>query len=353
MNRWSRCKRQAVWRVAAVVGTMACVLLLMPNSYADGSPSDRSGSSKTQSKLSSSKYTTTVDRETQGELSPDDFRQVSTLASQVLMHIGSASDFAVSADWQRAKEELRHAECLGRLIRDMLPTTKVTTVVKDASGKEVYRYQETLQSDKIPLFDGMVAVDILQAVVEKKQEEASLKGVRLADAQLIHTSARLNLPYVERKISRALSLIDEKAEEAVAQLLYAQSRGVEFAVQREDDPLVKAQSAIRLAERMAREGKHEAADENLRLAKLHLETYRSLLGEQANARVRQLQSDIQALAGKTQEAGAQETMRGFWDRVAGWFRDEPGTARVTTESAGQEQQVSTSDRNEKQAGAGG
>ena len=311
------------------------------------------GQCKTQNTICSAKYTTTVSRETSGELSADDFRQASTLASQIVMHIGSASEHAVNADWQRAKDELRSAEALARVIRDLLPTTKVNTVVKDASGKEVYRYQETIQNDKIPLFDGMVAVDILQAVVDKKQEEASLKGVRLADAQLIHTSARLNLPYVERKVSRALALIDEKSSEAVAQLLYAQSRGVEFSVQREDDPLVKAQSAIRLAERMAREGKHEAADENLNLAKMHLETYRSILGDQANARIKALQDEIQALAGRTGEAGADQTLRGFWSRVAGWFRDEPGTARVTTgDSSQSQQQMTTSDKREGERAGG-
>jgi len=201
--------------------------------------------------------------------------------------------------------------------------------VRDQAGKEIYRYEERVQDDQIPLYDNMVAVDVLQAVVDQKKEDARLKGIRLADAELIHTSALLDLSYVDRKAARALKLLDDEPTEALGQLLLAQSRGIRLEVNREDDPLVKAQAAIRIAERMAREGKHEAADENLKLARIHLETYRSVLGEAGQDAVQKLQREIQALAGKTGEAGSTEEIRGFWDRVTSWFKSEPGEAHVT------------------------
>ena len=126
-----------------------------------------------------------------------------------------------------------------------------------------------------------------------------------------------------------MKLIEDEPTEAIGQLLFAHSRGIRLVVNREDDPLVKAQAAIRVAERMAREGKHEAADENLELARIHLETYRSVVGEAGQDAVQKLQRELQQLAGKTDEAGSTEEIRGFWDRVTGWFKSEPGEAHAT------------------------
>jgi hypothetical protein len=114
-------------------------------------------------------------------------------------------------------------------------------------------------------------------------------------------------------------------------LAFAQSRGIRFSVNREDHPLVKAQAAIRVAERMAREGKHEAADENLKLARLHLETYSSVLGEAGQQAVQKLRNDIQEMAGKTGETGSTAEIRGFWDKVTSWFKAEPGQAQATAD----------------------
>jgi hypothetical protein len=101
-------------------------------------------------------------------------------------------------------------------------------------------------------------------------------------------------------------------------------------VNREDDPLVKAQAAIRIAERMTREGKHEAADENLTLARLHLDTYRAAVGTENHPRIKKLQDEIQAMAGRTGEPGATDEIRGFWDRVTSWFNEEAGQIQVTS-----------------------
>jgi hypothetical protein len=294
------------------------------------------GATVTDSSTGTAKYKTEVNRNTEGKLTAEDFRQVSTLGSQILTHVDAASERLVDEQADPAGKELAHAKTLIKVIRDLLPTTVVTTVVKDNDGKEVYNYVERVQDDQIPLYRGMVAVDVLQTVVDKKKEDAALKGIRLADAELIHTSALLDLAYVERKINRAAKLLKDKPEEALTQLLLARSRGIRLSVHQEDHPLVKAQAAIRVAERMTREGKHEAADENLRLAKLHLDTYRSVLGKEAKADVEKLQKEIQKLAGKTAETGSTEKIRGFWDRVTSWFSQEAGQARISKPKAGKE-----------------
>ncbi len=312
--------------------------LLMPHTVAAEQTSSEEPDSRkptvTDSTTGSAKYRTEVQRETQGKLTAQDFRQVSTLGSQILTHVNAASKHIVDEQPDAARTELAHAQTLIGVIRDLLPTTTVTTVVKARNDEEVYRYVEKVQDDQIPLYKGMVALDVLEAMVDKKKEAAALKGIRLADAELIHTAALLDLDYVERKVERAAKLIDEEPDKALTQLLFAGSRGVRLDVHEEDHPLVKAQSAIRLAERMAREGRHEAADENLRLAKLHLETYRSVLGEKAEGHVQKLQQEIQKLAGKTAEEGATDRIRGFWDRVTSWFTQEAGQAHTTT-SGGQ------------------
>jgi hypothetical protein len=339
--------RKGLW--VAAIGVFVCGLVVTPWALAGdrGAKSDKPV--VTKSETGSSTYKTTVHRDTAGELSTEDFRQVSTLASQVLTHVGVASEHLVDDNEKEARTELQNAETLVKVIRDLLPTTTVTTVVTDAGGKEVYRYEEKIQEDKIPLYDNMVAVDVLQAMVDKKKEEAALQGLRLADAQLIHTSALLDLSYVERKVDRALELMKKKPEEALAQLLFANSRGVRLVVNREDDPLVKAQAAIRIAERMTREGKHEAADENLTLARLHLATYRAAVGTENHPRIKKLQDEIQAMAGRTGEPGATDEIRGFWDRVTSWFKEEAGQIHVTADGTPDERVAS----GEASSGEGG
>jgi hypothetical protein len=173
----------------------------------------------------------------------------------------------------------------------------------------------------------------MEPITYAKQDEAAVQGLRLADADLIHTSVLLELSYVENKLQRALRLLDDKAEDGLAQLLLAQSRGITFVVNREDNPLVEAQMALQLAERMTEQGRDEAAKANLQLAKNHLELYRGLLAEGESEHVRKLQGEITRLQGDIGQKDAAETIRNFWDRVAGWFGRKPGEMQVTAGGA--------------------
>lgn len=83
-----------------------------------------------------------------------------------------------------------------------------------------------------------------------------------------------------------------------------------------------------LAERMVEEGKHEAAQANLRLAKIQLGTYRALVDKEAANAVKQLENDITALVPKIEEKGAAAKIRKFWERAVNWFREEPGEAHI-------------------------
>ncbi|KPK37723.1 MAG: hypothetical protein AMJ65_13935 [Phycisphaerae bacterium SG8_4] len=133
---------------------------------------------------------------------------------------------------------------------------------------------------------------------------------------MIQTSVLADLGYLERKLNRAAALLKEP-EKALAQLTLAQSRAIEFVVNKSDDPLVRVQHALRLAERMVEEGKHEAAQDNLRVAQIQLGTYRALLGKEA---------------GK---------VRSFWGRAVSLFREEPGQAHVVEKDSSEKVEKAT------------
>jgi hypothetical protein len=322
--------------VGAVVTIVFAGVLVaaLSSTGAEPRPEEKAASTPTSISTGSGKqYKTTVDRKTEGELSPEDFRQVSLLSSRIVMHLNKAALSLTNEQNDQARQELDKGLALVGVIRGLLPTTIVTTVVQDADGKEVYRYVDRVQDDRIPLHEGSVAVNTMEPITDAKQDEAAVQGLRLADADLIHTTVLVELDYVENRLNRALKLLDKKAEDALAALIQAQSRGITFVVNREDNPLVEAQMALQLAERMSEQGREEAAKANLQLAKNHLELYRGLLARGESERVRKLQGEITKLQGDIGQKDAAETIRGFWDRVASWFSREAGEMQVTTEEA--------------------
>lgn len=338
------------WWVAACVVVAASVLawaatgISAPQEEKSPAPNQKSTAVKPQEAAapptsidtgSGKQFKTTVDRKTEGELSPEDFRQASLLTSRIVMHLNDAASNLLDERVGEARKELEQAVALVGVVRKLLPTTTVTTVVHDADGKEVYRDVDRVQEDRIPLFEELIAVNILEPITEAKEDAAELAGVRLADADLLHTSVLVELDYVERKLNRALKLLEKEdgAEEAVAQLLLAQSHGVSFDVNKEDNPLVNAQMALQLAERMVEQGREEAAKANLQLAKNHLELYRGLLAKGETEHVRKLQGEITKLQGAIASKDAAETIRGFWDRVTSWFAQAPGETRATATEA--------------------
>jgi hypothetical protein len=275
-------------------------------------------------------YQTTVQRDTKGELDSKDLHQVSLLTSRIVGHLNESIRCLLDDNADAAKPEIEKGRQLVKIVRDLLPVTTVTTTVKDAKGKEVYRDIAEVQDDRIPLYQGAIEVNVIEPVVEAQEEEAKLKGLRLADAGLLRTSVLVDLTYVERKLNRAAELLD-KPEDALKQLALAQTRGIEVAVDEEDHPLVAVQSALRLAERMVEEGKQDAAKSNLQLAQIHLETYKALLSKEAGEKVKKLQDDIAELSGKLAVQDAADKVREFWERVVSWFQEKRGQA-VTTDN---------------------
>ena len=319
--------------------TVVCAGYLTATLYATGAetqPEKKATSASTTSNPTSistgsgKQYKSTVERKTEGELTAEDFRQASLLTSRVMLHLNKAA-FCLGAEKNdQARQELERGLSLIGIVRRLLPTTTVTTIVRDSEGKEVYRYVDRVQEDTIPLHEGLVAVNMMEPISDAKQGEAAVHGVRLADAELIHTSVLVKLDYVESKLNRALRLLKNKPEDALAQLALAQSQGVDYVVNKQDDPLVKVQMALQVAERMSEEGREEAAKANLQIAKNYLEFYRGLLPSGESEHVSTLEGEITKLQSEIGRKGAASSIRGYWDRVASWFTRKPGEMHATT-----------------------
>ena len=273
-------------------------------------------------------YKTTIERQSEGELSAEDLHQASLLGAQMLMHLNAAALHCIDGKGDSAKPEIEKAQSLAGIVRKLLPMTTVTTIVKDAQGKEVYRDVQKVQDDQIPIFAGSIAVEVVEPLVESKKDQAALKGLKLAEADVIHTAMLADLGYIERKLARAAQLLN-KPEDAATQLALAQNVGIRFTAHKEDSPLVEVQHALRLAERMVQEKKYEGAKANLHSAKLLLETYRGLVGASESKSVADLQKEIEKLSAEVEKPGGAEKIRGMWDKATSWFRRESGQAHET------------------------
>ncbi len=280
---------------------------------------------------SSQKYVTNVDRKTEGELSDEDFRQVSLLTSQMISHINNAAEHFIDDQAEKARPELEKSQQLLGIIRELLPVTTVTTTVKDASGNEVYNYVEKVQDNKIPIFQKMVAVEVIAPILEVKKEQAELEGVQLSDADLFYTTVLADIKYIERKVNQAAALSNEP-EKALIQLVDAQVKGITIRVDKEDHPLVAAHSALRLAERQVEEKKYKGAKLNLQQANILLETYRTLIGKSESKEIEKLKDEIEKLSEKLQEEGSAKEIRGFWHKVTSKFHRETNEAQKSSDA---------------------
>jgi YfdX protein len=290
---------------------------------------------------SGEKYRTTIERTTRGELGQEDLRQVTVLSSRVLLHLNEAIERLIDDQSDKMREQIEHAQNVASIVRDMLPVTIVKTRVEDSNGKTVYDYTEEVQDDRISIYESTLMIEVVKPIIEAQKDEAALQGLALHDADFIYTSALLDLGYVERKLRRAAELLDDK-EQALRQLILAQTQGLQMKVNKEDSPLVKAQAALQLAERMVGENKVEGAKANMQLARLYLDSYQSLLGDPNATEVKSLRQKMDDLSGTlngggmaTEEARdvSRGLIQGFWETVTGWMTEEPGQAQVGEESA--------------------
>jgi hypothetical protein len=324
------------WRAGRITTTAPRFLMLLAVGALAYAPLARADHHATNAYMQSfgtgKQFKSTIERHTEGTLSAEDLHQASLLASQLLLHLNVAAQHLSDSRPESARPEVAKAESLAKVVRGLLPVTTTTTTVKDAQGNEVYRNVQRVQDDLIPIFAEDMAVKLVEPVIEAKSGEASSKGLRLADADLIRKSVLVDLGYIERKLKRSGELM-AKPQEALAELTLAQAIGVHFHAHKEDAPLMDVQYALALAERMIGQKNYEAARDNLLVARQRLEAYRQLTNKAVSKPVTDLEKEIEKISGSLRDADATKLLRHVWGRVTSLFSQEPGQAHETAPPA--------------------
>ncbi len=257
-----------------------------------------------------------------GQLSEANYREVSRLASRLMFHLGEGAYEAAADSSSTALKEVQQARKLASLIRSVLPTSSVETVVKDRNGQVVYSDTREEQDDLIPVFRGSIKVNVVQPLLEIQRTDAKIKGVSLADADLINTSLWVDLPYVELKLKRAESLLSKgKTEEAAAELALARLEGVDIVAKVNRSPLVRGIEALALAEEMGEQGFKEAAIENLKRASVELELYRTTRKGQADEHeIKDLLVKMETLKKQFEDPGWTDKIKSASRKMFSFFR---------------------------------
>jgi len=282
-------------------------------------PTASARSDKTNSAVSTTgsgkMYKTFVERHTKGELSDEDYRQISTLGSHIIRHLNEAIVNIETRDIKKVKESINKSLTLVGIIHKMLPVTTVFTTVKDAKETEVYRDTERVQDTQIPIYDFMIETDVIDPIITSRHSKLSVKGIRLDEADVIHTSVFLNLNYIERKLKHAAYLLEKKPNDARKALISAQNEGIRISLEKENNALVEAQRALSLAERMVNEKNYAAAREDLNIARLFLETHTELSGKTKNNNVAAMIKEIDQISKKIDQSGTLAKIRKTWHAI--------------------------------------
>ncbi len=293
----------------------------------------------TRERGSGKPYKTVVKREQQGEITESDLRQASLLSSQLVLHTNEAVKRLRAEEVDKAKQEIRKGRKLVGFIRELLPVTKVTTIVKKQDGKQVYKDVRKVRQDEIRIYENSAAlgiVDPLSDAKKKDKEKKPKQGVQVAGAQLVQTAMLADVSYIDRQLRRAKThLKQDKVEKAVEALTQAKVRGVQFHVDRKNHPLVQAEAALRLAERMAKLDRTTAVRANLRRARSSLGLYASGLDDRERIKkVRTAEQTLKQLLSKedvTSEKAVKQ-IRSLWQRFRQWLQPKQGEARKTKKS---------------------
>jgi len=274
---------------------------------------------------SGEKYKTTVTRQTKGQVSSEDLDQVSLLTSRVLMHMKKAEESLELGNPDCVKAELKDAKNLIDIARKLLPVNLVTTVVRDTEGTEVYNDTEIVQDDVIPLYQVGESIDSFNEILNFKK--SAIEGKEFLGRINLNATVLADLGYIEQKIQYAMQLVDDSQnEKARQQLLLAKSLGTDVRFSETENPLVDAQKAFNVAEKMVHEKKYDAARMNLNMAKIKLLTYAELAGKHNAGEAQQLRTEIDMLIGKLNERGAAGKIHAMWHKTMRLFEKHPSQA---------------------------
>jgi Na+-translocating ferredoxin:NAD+ oxidoreductase RnfG subunit len=277
-------------------------------------------------------FRTEVTSETKGSLNKEDQRQVSLLAAQVFQHVDEARRALEADEVDAARKELNMGRNAVEAVQQLLPKTHVHTKTTAPDGKVIYEHERDVQQNHVPLFEGMIQARTLAPIQDAQQDEPRIAGVRVVESERLSTEVVADLAYVDARLRRALKALDDKKpDEAVASLLLAQVKGVDFRYTKEDAPLAEARDAIWLAKRALEENNSTQAHANLQVARQWLEIYRQVLPEDQRKDVDQMMSEVNQLRDKLRKessastsqanrANQGNTLTKWWEQVNSWFK---------------------------------
>ena len=276
---------------------------------------------------SGGRITTEVTSETYGELSGADLRDLSVIGSHALALVGDARRALDANDLVEARQHTQRALELIDVVRKMMPTTVQTLKVMDAEGATLFENTRRVPEENIPLYTVVSRVNFLEPVVEAMRDDADVQGVRLSDADLVHTHLTLDIGLLERRLREAAQA--QELDEADAALVAALSQAVQLTQTRIDEPLAVVRDALWYAQRAASAGNYSSARANLLTARQRLAIYRDLLPEDDRSEAIRLYGQLTDLVQRIEdtdeagEASQNEVMaeiEGLFDRVASWFQ---------------------------------
>lgn len=255
-----------------------------------------------------------VDVEAVRPMNDEERRAVYIAAGRVLKHVDQARKAIAKNARKEARRQVQQAILLTDIIRQALPVYDVKAHI--SAGKLHYEDEDQVQDSVVPIFEELERSAILGPVEDAK----AMAGAAVADVDLVHTRAELDIDLARRHLDAARTALEQKDGDAADAALEAIQRSVRLTTVAVDLPLERARSNLMLARNRVDEGRLEDARAALRVALDALAEYQNNVGEERAAEVAGLRQEIAALEPTLQDdaRGAREKLDAWWDVVSSW-----------------------------------
>lgn len=230
-----------------------------------------------------------------------DEAMVSAAANKVLRHIAKARDAIRRQNADGAKQELRQAETLMDIIRDVAPTTVVKDRMWTADKKLSYENTEEVGPGSVPIFSDLGEREVVNTV-KLKTAKAGAKGnpalgeeAEAADVMLYYEELGLPLGPTRHFIAVAQAELRKKRLDAADQALRAAQDSVDFVGVFLPEPLLAARVNLERAHAHYSAGKLPQAKADVTTAIGQMEAAAGNADPAAKADVDKLLNDAKSL----------------------------------------------------------
>ena len=199
---------------------------------------------------------------------------ITVLGAQILHQVARARDAIDSADRDAAAQAIGKARQALKLVRQMLPSSVVSTTVMDSAGNVLYEDVEDVRQGSVTVSRSFTAINVVSPIVESKQSAAETAGAEFEGKAMIEADVVVNLDFVDRRLAEANRVLATDPERADQSLFQAQTQGTNLIFVDIESPLDECREALRYAHRSAEAKQYRAAEANLRIARGYLMLYR-------------------------------------------------------------------------------